>query len=73
MIRFIDLGEQILDGEKSFAWFDTIIDQFIEYNGTHVWSSWEDFSADFDDYNGMGYDLNRFKGLYKWDRQGGQQ
>ena len=67
MIRYIDLGEQINDyseGHHDFAWYDTIIDCFIEYNGTHVWSSWEEFVRDFDDFEGEGYELERFAGLY---------
>ena len=63
MIRFIDIREQILDGERNFAWFDTITDQFIEYNGTHVWSSWDEFINDFD---GDENQLARFERLYQW-------
>ena len=66
MIRFIDIGEQILDGERNFAWFNTITDCFFEYNGTQVWSSWDEFVDDFNDY---GYEFERFKRLYKWKNE----
>lgn len=42
MIRFVRIGDQINDGEDAFAFFDTVMDQFVEVNGEHVWSSRED-------------------------------
>ena len=48
MIRFIDLGDQILllEGHKEFAWFDTVTDTFEEFNGNQTWDNWEDFEED---------------------------
>jgi hypothetical protein len=48
MIRFIDLGKQIAVDEtdsewpKQFAFFDTIVDQFVSINGYVVFDSLED-------------------------------
>ncbi len=47
MIRFIDIGDQIINGGTDFAWFDTVIGRFLEFNGMHVWSSWDEFINDF--------------------------
>lgn len=59
MIRFIDLGRQIfalytpeeeaecadLDLPRSFAFFDTITNLFLEIDGEQTWTSWEDFES----------------------------
>ncbi len=47
MIRFVDLGFQLEPfhgGQRMFAWWDTIHDRFIEFNGELAWSSWEEFT-----------------------------
>lgn len=62
MIRFIDLGRQVAgddeDGPKSFAFFDTVIDQFLAFDGDQVFETREEFddacaesltSKDYDD------------------------
>ena len=68
MIRFVDIGDQItLDGTKEFAWFDTIVDRFIEFNGTHVWDCWEVFEEDYEHDEIM--PLSRFKSLFQWGNQ----
>ena len=69
MIRFIDLGDQILEGQKEFAWFDTVTDTFEEFNGNQAWETWEDFAEDYlvDEGKGMIPDsrpLRRYKGLF---------
>ena len=46
MIRFIDLGDQILEGERQFAFWNTVPDMFLTYNGNQVWSTWIGFEAD---------------------------
>lgn len=74
MIRFIDIGDQIfIDGEtKSFAWFDTITDEFLIFSDCQAWDSWNDF---VDDYNFEKdipeiLSLNRFKHLFPKERRG---
>lgn len=44
MIRFIDLREQNI-GAK-FAFFDTITNRFITYDGNAAWDDWPDFNDD---------------------------
>ena len=68
MIRFVRMRGQIVEGDNEFAWFDTVFDRFIEYNGTHVWDKWDEFEQDFQDtYYDPKYKeqkLARFKGLH---------
>ena len=46
MIRFVDLGKQLAvdpsdkDAPRQFAYFDTVSDKFIEFEGDQVFSSW---------------------------------
>jgi len=47
VIRFIDLGDQILEGTREFAWWDTITDEFLEFSGDQAWETWKDFEFDF--------------------------
>ncbi len=47
MIRFIDLGDQILEGQREFAWWDTITDQFLEFSTSQRWENWKEFEVDF--------------------------
>lgn len=57
MIRFIDLTGQIYldDVKKSFAFFDTTTDKFLEFSGNQYWDNEEDFKNDF-----TGNDIDRF-------------
>jgi len=75
VIRYIDLGDQINEyhdeGEHDFAWFDTIIDRFLMYNETHVWSNWEEFANDHRDGEEDDYPLERFEALFPKDRKEG--
>lgn len=67
MVRFIDLGDQITtDGTEQFAWFDTITDEFMEFNGCQVWESWDEFVIDFvaEGEPHKLYPLKRFRRLY---------
>ena len=59
MKRFIDLGDQILEGGRQFAWFNTVIDCFEEHSGEQVWATWAEFERDF-----MGTDLPRYHRLF---------
>jgi len=73
MIRFIDLGDQILEGQREFAWWDTVVDEFEEFNTAQTWETWEDFAEDYlmEEANGtisQSHPLSRYKGLFpkKW-------
>lgn len=46
MIRFVDLGHQLdvdNEGERSFAFFNTVTDQFISFDGEEAFVSIEEF------------------------------
>lgn len=43
MIIFIDLTNQIANGEKCFAFFDTTTDRFLDINREQVWDDMDDF------------------------------
>lgn len=43
MIRFIDLGEQICEGTREFAFFDTTTDTFMNFDGDQAFESWKEF------------------------------
>jgi len=43
MIRFIDLGDQILEGQRKFAWWDTIHDEFFSFSLEQAWETWKEF------------------------------
>ena len=45
MIRFIDIGAQIDENKRYFAWFDTVTDQFMLIGGEHIFDSWNDFEV----------------------------
>lgn len=47
MIRFVYIGDQICDGEKSFAFYNTVYDKFVEFDGVQVF----DDVRDFDEYS----------------------
>lgn len=53
MIRFIDLGKQLEVDEsdpeapRSFAFYDTISDTFINFNGSETFESWESLVSMF--------------------------
>lgn len=59
MKRFINLTNQINQGEKRFAWYDTVIDKFEIHSGSSTWTHWDEFEEDY-----QGYDLPRYKLLY---------
>ncbi|HEC65465.1 MAG TPA: hypothetical protein ENI23_09230 [bacterium] len=48
MIRFINLTGQILidDPIVHFAWYDTIISQFMEFDDSQDWNTWKEFETD---------------------------
>lgn len=46
MIRLVLIGNQILDHHKDFAFYDTIVDQFVSINGETVFSSRQDLLSE---------------------------
>ena len=43
MIRFLDLKNQIIEGEPTFAFLNTITDRIMEFEGEQIFYSREDF------------------------------
>jgi hypothetical protein len=43
MIRFVKIGNQINEDEDSFAFFDTVTDKFMEFDGEQVFEHLSDF------------------------------
>lgn len=43
MIIFINLSNQIIEGEKNFAFLNTTNDKFISFAGTQIFESKRDF------------------------------
>lgn len=50
MIRFINIGTQIsLDARiRHFAFYNTITDSFMSWNGSATWETAEEFKSDYE-------------------------
>lgn len=55
MIRYVHIRKQddvLLDddgeGVDGFAWWDTVTDSFLSFNGEQCWENWQEFQYDFD-------------------------
>ncbi len=67
MIRFIDLGDQLLEGTPMFAWYDTVVDSFERYNDSEAWETWSEFQNDYlveKGYSPKSRSLDRYKRLF---------
>lgn len=42
MIRYVYIGDQITEGSKEFAFFDTITDRFLTFDGCQVFEGKEE-------------------------------
>ena len=63
MIRFIKIGDQICEDENHFAYWDTITDKFLYFDGDCVFDSWEEFRDYYDTHEGEKYSLQRLMGV----------
>ena len=64
MLRFINLKGQLTEGNSDFAWYDTVTDKFLEFNGIQVWDRWEEFLADFAVDCNFHSSIDRFSALF---------
>lgn len=67
MIRFLDLSEAINNDPEDlqFAWYDTIKDEILSFNGENNWTGWNDFEKDFlNNIHRFRKQLPRFKKLF---------
>lgn len=54
MIRLVKIGDQINEGSDEFAFFDTITDQFLSFEGIQVFETkemFEQYAKSDDRYN----------------------
>lgn len=58
MIRFIHVGDQVNEGAYEFAFFDTVTDSFMSFQGEQLFESAEELLLVCD-----GTDLKRILGL----------
>jgi len=67
MIRFINLSNQI-SHVKEFAWFSTVTDSFLRFNGSQTWEQFDEFLIDLHEA-GKPYELKlvKFKRLFPRD------
>ena len=51
-----------------FAWFSTVTDSFLFFDGEQVWENWEDFENSYnaDEHNDK---LERYAGLFKYGKK----
>jgi len=62
MIRFIQIGDQIMEETNQFAFYDTVTDKFLSFNDTQVFDDWEEFDLFWDGDNDAFY--HRLKAFY---------
>lgn len=76
MIRFVKIraeDEIVLDNDGNsidgFAWYDTVVDVFMDWGQDCVWSTWEEFEETLLSNPEHPYykDLERFRGLFRED------
>lgn len=55
-VKFIDLSNQILEGKKEFAFYNTTEHKFMQFSGSQTWETIEKFTQDFkaDDFIKLG-------------------
>jgi len=65
MKLFINSGELPSFHRKTFefAWHDTITGNFLTFNGSSVWTKWNDFVEDFK-INPQGYELEKLEKVF---------
>ncbi len=43
MIRFVRVGDQVDEGEDAFAFYDTVREEFVDFGGSQLFDSVEEF------------------------------
>lgn len=79
MIRFLDLqGQMYLDDIRTFTWYDTITNTFLEFAYSNYWHGWEEFEKDYHYEQKQGnipelWPLERFVRLFpeNWEKNHG--
>jgi len=60
MIRFINIKDQIDRDGTAFAWYDTVTDRFLQFDGDQVWNSVAEFMLSFQKDEANFYKAERF-------------
>jgi hypothetical protein len=60
MLRFIYIKDQIEDGGTAIAFYDTVTDRFVEYQGVQVFDDWDDFCEYYESDKYPQHPLDRF-------------
>ena len=47
MIRFIEVGGQICEGDNSFSFYDTVKDEYIGWVNCYTWEWFDEFLTDY--------------------------
>lgn len=69
MIRFVDISNQIANGQFNFCWYDTVTDGIIEFSGEQVFEAWNDFEEAFKlDTTKRFTDIKKFMELFPEDK-----
>ncbi|TDD77106.1 hypothetical protein [Flavobacterium caseinilyticum] len=61
MIRFLKITGIYLDDKKSFAFYNTVTNKLLEFDGNQVFDDLEDFDLYYT--SKCGYDYDRLTGL----------
>lgn len=65
MIRFLKITGVYLDDKKSFAFYNTVTDRLLEFDGNQVFDDLEEFDLYYT--SKCGYDYDRLTGLIPSD------
>lgn len=47
MIRYVNVSNHLGDDGYSFAFWDTIVSEFMVFGDSQAWESWEEFTKSF--------------------------
>jgi hypothetical protein len=56
MIRFLEIKGVYLDDKKSFAFYNTVMDKLLDFDGSQVFDDLEDFDLYYTSKCGYDYD-----------------
>ena len=56
MIRYVDVSQSLAEDGYNFAFWNTIISQFMEFDGEYAWETWAEFQVVY-----MGIEIERYR------------
>jgi len=63
MLRYVYIGDQVIEGGEQFAFFDTVADSFLEYGGDTVFDGFDDLVEVYDADKYTQHDWSRLLAL----------